>query len=133
MEARPCAANGRGNGNRAKQADRGSADANTATLAQVRSPGRRSAGLIIRRSWVRSPPAPLFEFPHVKCVFVGRQVGVTVTSVRRRPLGLPMGGGPLMTVCCWQAHLPPSRLLACGLVTDAVLRALSSAKYDCYR
>ena len=63
-------------------------------------------GLIIRRSWVRSPPAPLFEFPHVKCVFMGRHMGVTVTSLRRRPLGVPMVGGLLMTVCCWQAHLP---------------------------
>jgi hypothetical protein len=55
------AGNERGNGNRAKRAYWGSADANTATGALVGKPGRRCCILIIRRSWVRSPPAPLFE------------------------------------------------------------------------
>jgi hypothetical protein len=53
------AAYDRANGNRAKRADRGSTDAIAATKALVREPAREYGILIIRRSWVRSPPAVL--------------------------------------------------------------------------
>jgi hypothetical protein len=55
-------ANERANGNLAKSVNRGSADAKAATSAQVAELEKRSVVLIIRRSWVRSPPAPLFDF-----------------------------------------------------------------------
>src|SRR5258708_36017004 len=48
-------------GNPAKRARRGSADASAATKALVGEPARECSILIIRRSWVRSPPAPQFE------------------------------------------------------------------------
>ena len=51
-------ANGRANGTCAKRADLGIADATPGTSAQADEQGRRSVVLIIRRSWVRSPPAP---------------------------------------------------------------------------
>ena len=37
--------------------------------------------LMIRRSWVRSPPAPLLDFVHVKCVFTGRPVFVHFSAI----------------------------------------------------
>jgi hypothetical protein len=52
------AGNDRGNGNPAKRAYWESADAIAAAKALVGEPGKRSGILIIRRSWVRSPPAP---------------------------------------------------------------------------
>jgi hypothetical protein len=59
------AGNDRGNGNPAKRADQGSADAIGATKAQVREPAKECCILIIRRSWVRSPPAP----PILTCAY----------------------------------------------------------------
>jgi len=49
------------NGTHAKRAHMGSADANAGTLAQAEEPGNGSVTLIIRQSWVRSPPAPLLR------------------------------------------------------------------------
>ena len=67
-------------------------ETNAVVYLQVTDSGgvKLRCGLIIRRSWVRSPPAPLFEIPLLRCVFLGRQVGVTVIFLRRWPLGLPM-------------------------------------------
>src|SRR5258706_9336234 len=64
-------ANDRANGNRAQRAHRGSADAAAQASAQVGEPGRRCAGLIIRRSWVRSTPAPLTGFAGFASVVAG--------------------------------------------------------------
>jgi hypothetical protein len=57
------AGNDRGNRNPAERAYWGNGDAIVATKAQVGKPGRRCCILIIRRSWVRSPPAPLAGAP----------------------------------------------------------------------
>jgi hypothetical protein len=54
-----CAANERANRKRAKSAYRGSADATPRMSALVEKPGNECVRLIIRRSWVRSLPAPL--------------------------------------------------------------------------
>ena len=54
----PGRANGSANGNPAKPARRGEPGAAGATLAQAAKPGKRVSVLIIRRSWVRAPPAP---------------------------------------------------------------------------
>ena len=54
---------------------RGSGDAIPATSAQVADVAMMVVLLIIRRSWVRSPAAPLFELPHLKCVVMGSQSG----------------------------------------------------------
>jgi len=51
-------ANGRANGKCAKRAGQANGDAIAGTLAQADEPARRCVTLIIRRSWVRSPPAP---------------------------------------------------------------------------
>lgn len=74
--------------------------------SQVTASGgtRPIVGLIIRRSWVRSPPAPLFELSHFKCVFMGRQMGVAVmcrladgiwASAGEPLASVPLGSSPV--------------------------------------
>ena len=57
----PGCANGAANGDPAKRARRGEPGAAGATLAQAAKLGKRVSVLIIRRSWVRAPPAPLTQ------------------------------------------------------------------------
>ena len=83
-------ANGRANGRCAKRANLESSDANQVTLAQVEDLARECITLIIRRSWVRSPAAPLFGFVLVSCVFSHRPAGRAVTCVAAVPSGVPM-------------------------------------------
>jgi hypothetical protein len=54
-------ANERANGRHAKCAQRGSADTGAGTLAQMGRLANEYVTLIIRRSRVRSPPAPLVQ------------------------------------------------------------------------
>ncbi len=58
------AANDCANGNSANPAKRRGADATSRTPAHVAKQASRSLVLIIRRSWVRSPPAPPAHFSH---------------------------------------------------------------------